>query len=417
MPKVRARVGLALTTAGILLATQVAALSNQHDRPDDVPPDPAPATPQGAETEAVETVTPANTFNDFISILNPSGTGISRLNLTSSEFAIDNNSWRVVNNADQNHRFEIRQTTSGADQNRMVIRQGGNVGFGVDNPLSPVHIVRAGGFQLRLATGGTADYRMDAFGSSLRIGHVSRPNQFRIFEAANNETLVVNEGIGVGTLTPEAELDIHNLGFDPSTRIAFSGTGGHRWVNAVRPQGHFAFNLVGTGGGEFVVRERHHANSTLDVDGPVRATEYKTVSSRKHKTSVRSVDSIDVLNKMAELPITSWRYRACEDGQSRIEGEDGEPPTLCTGRAQGPRHIGPMAEDFRRLFGGDGESVSLSNVQGILMASVKGLIEELEARDATIAELEDRLDSLEDRLASLESGSNGGPPATPPGRR
>lgn len=204
---------LALSAIMLMLAMALPAVSDEHDRPDDVPPD-EPTTavedPDGEDEGAVGTESHGQSgdFDDFVSIRNQSGTGLSRLNLNAQDtIVIDHNTWRLANNADT-HNFEISE---GGTATRAVMRQGGNFGLGTDNPLSPLHIDRSGGFQLRMVGSG-ADYRMDAFGESLRIGDSANTNQFRIFGAdAPFNSLVLANGIGVGTGTPEADLDIHNL--------------------------------------------------------------------------------------------------------------------------------------------------------------------------------------------------------------
>ncbi len=64
------------------------------------------------------------------------------------------------------------------------------------------------------------------------------------------------------------------------------------------------------------------------------------------------------LEQMAKLDIGMWNYKP----------ELGDPDT----------HIGPMAEDFQRLFGvGDGRHIRFIDVLGVLMKTVKELNAEL----------------------------------------
>ncbi len=83
----------------------------------------------------------------------------------------------------------------------------------------------------------------------------------------------------------------------------------------------------------------------------------KIFSSRDFKEDIEEIDEEDVLEGLTELPIARWKYI----------GDDVE-------------HIGPMAEDFQETFGvGDGKTIHLADVSGVLLASNKALAKRLEA--------------------------------------
>ena len=129
------------------------------------------------------------------------------------------------------------------------------------------------------------------------------------------------------------------------------------------------------------LRERNHAVATADVQGHVRGTSFKATSSRELKTAFEALDSYEVLAKLDELPVTSWRYKT--------ETED-------------VRHFGPVAEDFQRLFGlGDGHSIANVAAAGVALAAIKGLSAELKSKDAEIESLRARLAAIEEQLAAL----------------
>lgn len=67
------------------------------------------------------------------------------------------------------------------------------------------------------------------------------------------------------------------------------------------------------------------------------------------KDNISPADTRDVTNKLKKLRIHNWNYK----GDST-------------------RHIGPMAEDFKGIFGvGDGKSIHLADVMGITLAAAK----------------------------------------------
>ncbi len=105
------------------------------------------------------------------------------------------------------------------------------------------------------------------------------------------------------------------------------------------------------------------------------------VSDEASKENFRPVDSREVLAKVAALPVTKWNHRA-EPGVDRI---------------------GPTAQDFHAAFGlGAGDKhISTLDAGGVALAAVKGLIEELQERDAEIEGLKLELREIRERLSNL----------------
>jgi hypothetical protein len=100
------------------------------------------------------------------------------------------------------------------------------------------------------------------------------------------------------------------------------------------------------------------------------------VSDRRLKRDLRSVDPHLVLERLAALPISRWRYR---DDPRAIP------------------HIGPMAQDFRAAFGlgrdtGAIQTIDLVDANGVTMAAVQALHRELRELRAEVAWLRSRLD-------------------------
>ena len=102
-----------------------------------------------------------------------------------------------------------------------------------------------------------------------------------------------------------------------------------------------------------------------------------------------TVDSSDVLDKLADLPIRTW-----ED-----EGNE------CTAR-----HMTPTPEDFHAAFGlgEDDEHIAALDTSGVALAAVQGLYEVVKEKDAKIAELEARLAKLEKLMNQTLPTQNGG---------
>jgi hypothetical protein len=84
------------------------------------------------------------------------------------------------------------------------------------------------------------------------------------------------------------------------------------------------------------------------------------------------LDGQDVLERLAALPISTWRYH----------WED-----------PGIRHLGPMAQDFMAAFhlDADDRMINLLDASGVTMVSIQALYRRLERLTARVAELEVRL--------------------------
>jgi hypothetical protein len=103
---------------------------------------------------------------------------------------------------------------------------------------------------------------------------------------------------------------------------------------------------------------------------------WTNASSRELKTGFARVDGREVLRKVASLPIDTWSYRS----------ED-----------RGIRHIGPVSQDFRRIFGfGDNnEAIGTVDADGVALAAIQGLNDELKDRDTKIAAAAGKVAELE----------------------
>jgi hypothetical protein len=108
-----------------------------------------------------------------------------------------------------------------------------------------------------------------------------------------------------------------------------------------------------------------------------------TPSDRNAKKGFAAVEGREILERLADVPISSWSYKA-EDGSIR--------------------HIGPMAQDFRGAFGLGKDDRSIYNVDanGVAFAAIQGLYQVVQEKNEQIAELQKQVSALEARLAHLE---------------
>ena len=215
---------------------------------------------------------------------------------------------------------------------------------------------------------------------------------------SNYSLMLTESGIGLGTFYPEGDLHLTNLDGVGDTVLKLAHPDVGSWNQSVTSTGVMTFNKFGTGGQEFTIRKRNHGVATLDVQGHVRGTSFKSSSSRSLKTGFTRVDSDALLAKVAEMDVLGWRYKLDPDETS---------------------HIGPVAEEFQRLFGvGDGSTISSVDAHGVAFGAIQALESRLReqsdlirAKDAEIDQLKDRVQAIE-RLVAASPASSGEAPAS-----
>ncbi len=90
------------------------------------------------------------------------------------------------------------------------------------------------------------------------------------------------------------------------------------------------------------------------------------ISDQNKKENITELDKKTVLEKILELKISQWKYKGTENEY----------------------HIGPMAEDFHRMFEvGDDSSISSMDKTGVLFLAVQALSDENEKLKSEIADL------------------------------
>jgi trimeric autotransporter adhesin len=110
------------------------------------------------------------------------------------------------------------------------------------------------------------------------------------------------------------------------------------------------------------------------------------ISDRNAKENLRPVDTREVLERVAAMPIQTWNYKAQD---SSI------------------RHLGAMAQDFRAAFGlGETENgINTVDADGVALAAIQGLNErltaELKRRDTENAELKRELGELRSLVKNI----------------
>ena len=269
--------------------------------------------------------------------------------------------------------------------------------------------------------------RMIKFSNDLKLfSPDTLSSVFSIHDSAPENAIAVNRfGVGIGIVNADEALHVYSdasqVGYDQArvliennksttavrtmlelvnnggARMVFDNTNsGESWAMMTGGSDQFMISRAGTGGGEFVIRSdgsvlmgpgfvanfRLSPNGNLTILGSLNQQ-----SDRNAKTAFERIDSQEILDKISQLPISTWQYK---DDQASV------------------RHIGPTAQDFRAAFGlgQDDQSIATVDSSGVALSAIQALnskcerlSEMLEVKDSRIAELEGRLAAIEQMLS------------------
>jgi hypothetical protein len=130
-------------------------------------------------------------------------------------------------------------------------------------------------------------------------------------------------------------------------------------------------------------RFRTNATLTTGCNLPAGSGVFSCSSSRDLKENFRQVDGEDLLKSLRAIPVTRWNY---------------------IGEQEGVEHMGPVAQDWYKYLklGTDDKSIGMLDEGGVAIAAAQALDKrtedmkaELQAKDAKIASLEERIARLE----------------------
>lgn len=222
--------------------------------------------------------------------------------------------------------------------------------------------------------------------------------------SANADMEITSTGdVGIGTSTPAASLEVRRANGTATIKVDensgsvqkrqmfilenngavsfrfIDNSAGRVWTFATTdnpPVGEFVLNDPNSPGREFFL----DAGGNGEFEGSVSANSFITTSDRNQKDNIKPLEGRDVLRRVMELPISRWSYKS--DSTKQI-------------------HIGPMAQDFHRLFqvGPDNRHIAVEDASGVALAAIKGLAEMVEAKDAQIEQL---IKDKDARIAQLE---------------
>ena len=154
---------------------------------------------------------------------------------------------------------------------------------------------------------------------------------------------------------------------DSSSTTAFSSSAANQFSARAAGGVRFATTSAGTVGAQLAAG----------------ATAWSVLSDRNAKKDFAPVDGREILRKLDEVPVQSWRYKWDEAGSTP--------------------HLGPIAQEFKAAFfpGRDDTSISTLEFDGVELAAIQGLHALVKEKDAKISALEQRLADIEAKVNKL----------------
>ncbi len=357
---------------------------------------------------------------------------------TSSTGSFPFTDWQITVNESDNggaNKFSIDDITNtktpftieaNAPNNSLYVADSGDVGIGTSTPVVELVAVDGNTPTLRLEQDGSSGFQTQTWDlagneTNFFVRDVTNSSKlpFRIEPGASDNRVYIdgNDNVGIGTNNPGASLHVKSGGSntqlhieetnaagttDPmikltnnsSTIISMVNNSTNKTWNFLNGSAGFRiddnggspeFDLKNTGdmrfgsnGGQYL----EIASSGLVTIPELTVTTTFTNSSDVNlKEEFQTVDPVDVLNKVAELPITTWEYK----------------------HDKGVRHMGVMAQDFYAAFGLGRSDKLITSIDpdGVAMAAIQGLNKKVEEKDAEIASLKERLAALESMVQKL----------------
>jgi hypothetical protein len=133
-----------------------------------------------------------------------------------------------------------------------------------------------------------------------------------------------------------------------------------------------------------------YTNSTVSSGVFVAAggNSWSSLSDRATKENFSPVDKLAVLEMLADLPVQEYNLKSQDESI---------------------RHIGPVAQDFATFgYGESRKAINMEDADGIAFAAIQGLYQLVEAKDAEIAAMKERLATMEAAVGRLAKWQEGG---------
>jgi autotransporter adhesin len=216
--------------------------------------------------------------------------------------------------------------------------------------------------------------------ASFAVGSTAIASGLAAFAAGDRTEASGHRSVALGSLASTSGFPGAFVYGDFSTNQTFTASASNQ------------FSVRASGGVRFFTHSDLISGVTLAAGGG----SWSTVSDRNRKEAFLSVDGEDVLARILELPVSTWRYIAEED--------------------RSVRHMGPMAQDWSRAFGFSPDSLTINtgDFDGVNLAAAQALTrrtddlreadthqtERIRVLEAENAALRARLERIEEMLTT-----------------
>ncbi|WZX23351.1 tail fiber domain-containing protein [Myxococcus stipitatus] len=197
------------------------------------------------------------------------------------------------------------------------------------------------------------------------------------FAMGTTSSATADGAIAMGTNVTASSASSVAMGYSVSTK---NHPGSFIWGDQSSATVHSVeapnqFFVRATGGILF----RTSADLTKGCSLYTNSADFACTSDRNQKYDFRQVDGEALLDKVAGMPVNTWRYK----------GED-----------TAVRHMGPVAQDFHAAFGlgPDNKSIGLLDISGVNLAAIQAL----EVRTRELREKSAEVDALKSEMAELK---------------
>ncbi len=280
---------------------------------------------------------------------------------------------------------DIRFNVGSPTDTKMIVSRNGNVGIGTTSPSATLHVngevkVNPNGNNYGLYVTGVGTSGVGVYVDNIGSGNYGIVGNGAPTGGSGIEgTTTTASGVAGTATSGNGVIGITTSG----NGVVGNATSGYGVFGQVTAAGGWAgLFRYGTDGNNSAYFGRNGAAAEFDGTVTVNGT-FNNNSDRTVKEHFTAVSAVDILNKVAHLPITEWNYKQ-------------DAPT---------KHIGPMAQDFYATFsvGTDERHIAPIDEGGVALAAIQGLNQKIEQKNVEIQNLKQQNDSLEKRLSELEA--------------
>lgn len=266
---------------------------------------------------------------------------------------------------------------------------GGNVGIGTLAPDSKLTVrgSQIAGPLVRVQNNSTGEEGVAIYGNSVGGSALFGSSSSGVGVIGVSSTGYAGVFSGKVKIDGDASIPFDDLSFGSLTRQMINlfdttyGIGVQSGTQYFRTNGGFAWfrggvhnntqNSPGSGGTRLM---RLDSSGNLYTAGAINPP-----SDRGLKAGFSAVNTRSVLDRLASIPIQSWRYRS-------------EPETV--------RHLGPVAQDFKAAFdlGADDKTIATVDADGVALASIQALYQMMKEKERQIEALTRKVEEQQAQL-------------------